>query len=207
MKWCSQCTQDDIRDTLLTDPGTAPHRLLKFQLPPAPALPWLLAITQFIVSIKNILSKETKKALGISLWLSWGVLLKPSPSPHLFSDGQWPSWGTYSCAKIRALQGFTMSHTAPSKPARLLTTQRPLKYRIRCAMGFGSQGAAPSTGTLLIPALVAQCSLNLGKKSSQAGKAEVWGRTDTKRQDPAPAGHFSILSILPLQNSTIKGSI
>lgn len=61
---------DDIRDTLLTDPGTVTHTLLKFQLPPALALPRLLAITQFIVSIKNILSKEIKKALGISLWLS-----------------------------------------------------------------------------------------------------------------------------------------
>lgn len=63
--------------------GQSLGRLLKFQLPPALALPWFLANTQSIVLIKNMLSKEIKKALGVSLWLSWGVLLKPSPSPHL----------------------------------------------------------------------------------------------------------------------------
>lgn len=126
IKWCSQCAQDDIRDTDFAhwhwDSRT--HRLLKIQLPPALALPRFLANIQSTVSIKNILSKEIKKALDISLWLSRGVLLKPSPSPHLFSCWTVAILRYLFMCKNQSFRDYQLhSHTAPRKPARLFTTQ------------------------------------------------------------------------------------
>lgn len=145
-------------------------------------------MTQFIVSIKNILSKETKRHLvflfGSVEACCWN--LPQVPISSLMSSGH-PEVLVH--VQKSELQGFAMSHTAPAN-LQGSSPQRPLKYRIRCPMGFGFQGAAPSTGTLLMPALLAQCSLNLGEKRNQAGKAEVWGRRDTKRQNPAPTVLF-----------------
>lgn len=84
----------------------------------------------------------------VFLWLSRGVLLKPSPSP-ISSSGD-PEVLIH--VQKSELQGFT---SCSQQTCKALHHTETLQIQDKV---FGFQGRAPSMGTLLIPALVSQIS-------------------------------------------------
>lgn len=145
--------------------------------------------------------KRNKKALGIYLWLSWGALLKPSQSSRLFISWIVAILRYLSMCKSKSFRDlpaafFTLLlvNTQSSSPKRISSIQNNPFHEV-C---FSGKSSDHWWSPYSKPGLVAQCSLNLGKGSNQAGKAEVWGITVTNlkmqypAQDPSLAMHFSI---------------
>lgn len=203
MKWCSQCAQDDIRDTDFAHWHWHSHSQT-VKISPSSCSSFALIFGKYTVhsfNLKYPIKRNKKGTWYFSLAQSRRAAetFPKSPSLHLMNSCH-PEVLIH--VQKSELQGFTSCSQQTCKAPHHTETLQ-IQHEVSHGVWFSGKSSIhwhtpyPSSG------LVAQCSLNLGKNSNQAGKAEVWSRTDTRRQDPAPAVHFSVLSILLFQSSTI----